>query len=111
MKLPIIIYEHGDILSFDSLAEACNYVEPIDVKNNEYIVYDSTGEILNFEVVVRRKKVFFVGLEKEEIILNGTSKKDKSGLSEKIRKFLALAGRDNLDENVSLPELVKMLPD
>jgi hypothetical protein len=46
MKLPIIVVESGDILFFRSLSIAEHYLEPIDVRNNEYITYDSEGRLL-----------------------------------------------------------------
>lgn len=47
MRPPIIIDEHGDISFFRSVEAAARYIEPVDVHNNEYIVYDSTGYLLN----------------------------------------------------------------
>jgi hypothetical protein len=46
MKAPIIVVESGDILFFRSLSIAEHYLEPIDVRNNEYIAYDSVGRLL-----------------------------------------------------------------
>jgi hypothetical protein len=46
MKLPIIVVESGDILFFTSLIIAERYLEPIDVRNNEYTAYDSEGRLL-----------------------------------------------------------------
>jgi hypothetical protein len=46
MKVPIIAVESGDILFFRSLSIAERYLEPIDVRNNEYIAYDSEGRLL-----------------------------------------------------------------
>jgi hypothetical protein len=40
----------GDVRFFESLQEAENYVEAIDVVNNEYVGYDSEGRILSLAV-------------------------------------------------------------
>jgi hypothetical protein len=50
MKTPIIIYEHGDISFFESVQDVERYLEPIDVKNDEYIAYDSEGRLLQLSV-------------------------------------------------------------
>ena len=41
MRPPIVIDEHGDISIFPSVEAAARYMEPIDVRNNEYVAYDS----------------------------------------------------------------------
>jgi hypothetical protein len=43
MRPPIIIDNHGDMLFFDTIQQAEKYLEPIDVRNQEYAVYDSAG--------------------------------------------------------------------
>jgi hypothetical protein len=57
MKPPIIVYEPGDASIFESVGSAEAYLEPIDVKNNEYVAYDSEGRLLrlsatNFKVTI-----------------------------------------------------------
>ncbi|MUV14522.1 hypothetical protein [Noviluteimonas gilva] len=46
MRPPIIIDEHGDVSVFESVEAAARYIEPIDVRNNEYVAYDSAGYLL-----------------------------------------------------------------
>lgn len=46
MRPPIIIDEHGDISIFQSVEDAARYIEPIDVRKNEYVAYDSSGFLL-----------------------------------------------------------------
>ena len=43
MKLPIIINEHGCLSFYKNTEDVCMNLEVIDVKNNEYIAYDSEG--------------------------------------------------------------------
>jgi|CXWL01.1.fsa_nt_gi hypothetical protein len=59
MKPPIIISENGSLIFFRSLAEAERYLEPIDVRNQEYVAYDSEGRRLDLRV---EKEVFAIGL-------------------------------------------------
>ena len=46
MKPPIIAENRGDLLIFGSLEKAESYLEAIDVRNDEYVVYDSEGRLL-----------------------------------------------------------------
>lgn len=50
MKPPIIIDENGALTFFKSLTDAERYLEPIDVRNQEYIAYDSEGRRLELRV-------------------------------------------------------------
>jgi hypothetical protein len=40
---PIIVNENGDITAFESVTAAESYLEAVDVLNNEYEAFDSTG--------------------------------------------------------------------
>lgn len=56
MRPPIIPDENGAISFFASVEAAASYVESVDVRNNEYIAYDSLGYMLKLvptEPVVR----------------------------------------------------------
>jgi len=50
MKVPIIVNGHGDVSIFESVEYAEQYLEPIDVKNKEYVVYDSEGYLLQLAI-------------------------------------------------------------
>lgn len=43
---PIIVYEPGDPMIFESVTSAEWYLEPVDVKNDEYVSYNSEGRLL-----------------------------------------------------------------
>lgn len=58
MKAPIIVYGHGDVSIFESVEYAEQYLEPIDVKNKEYVVYDSKGHLL--KLTVSKKELPFI---------------------------------------------------
>ena len=51
MKPPIFVDNNGDVSEFASVNEAEKYMEPIDVKNGEYVVTDSLGVRLGVHVV------------------------------------------------------------
>lgn len=55
MKAPIIISENGDIYIYASLEKAESDIEPTDVENNIYVIYDSEGLLL-FPVVINDSK-------------------------------------------------------
>jgi len=53
MKAPIIADNRGDLHVFESVDQAERYIEPIDVKNNEWTIYDSEGR--SVEAVITRR--------------------------------------------------------
>jgi hypothetical protein len=50
MKPPIIIVEGKSIYIFNSATDAQEFMEPIDVDNNEYKVFDKHGYLLNVKI-------------------------------------------------------------
>lgn len=59
MLAPIVIDEHGDVSFFANLAVAARALEPIDVRNNEYVAYDSLGYTL--QLVPGHQRVTIAG--------------------------------------------------
>ena len=59
MKPPIIVIEHGDVMIFESVAKAQIGLEPIDVRNGEYVAYGSDGRSLCLTVARVEKPSFF----------------------------------------------------
>ena len=52
MRLPIIaVLDDSSIRVFDSAEEVLGPLEAIDIENEEYTFYDSTGHLLKYEVV------------------------------------------------------------
>ena len=45
-KAPIIADNRGDVCVFETIAQAESYMEPVDVRNGEYVVFDSEGRLL-----------------------------------------------------------------
>ncbi len=54
MQTPIIVDQNGDVMFFGSVEEAEAYIEPIDVKNNEYVAFDSEGRLLRLIATIPR---------------------------------------------------------
>jgi hypothetical protein len=51
MQPPIIVDNKGDVSIFDSVERAQRYLEPIDVRNDEYVIYDREGTLLRGIIV------------------------------------------------------------
>jgi hypothetical protein len=108
MKLPIIVSENGDINIFSSCEDACSYLEPVDVQNGEYVVFDADGFLLKINVIEKQRSYF--GLWKfKSLSVNiedkGSEDKPKE-LIEILLNFLTAAGINKFEKDVKLPELV-----
>jgi hypothetical protein len=103
MKLPIIANSHGDILVFGSIDYAQRYMEPIDVLNNEYDIYDSEAFSLRANVVKQGKRERVI-LEKVEPPVQNLQEVERI-----LRRFLtAVLNPVPLIPALSLDELVEM---
>jgi hypothetical protein len=108
---PIIVEEYGNLMFFKSAADAERYLEPIDVRNGEYVAYDSVGRRLTLGVAKKESK-FFYGMLKDtmEVVTvrdgNGVDAADE--LSQILRKFLERFGRTRKStEGVALAALIE----
>lgn len=94
----IIADDHGDILVFASYEEAIDYIEAIDVRDQEYIFYDEDGFVLHATVV------------DDEIRFIRTTDNRLDDLVTSIRKFLKrIRSQEILDtwiESASSQELI-----
>lgn len=59
MKSPIIVVEHGDVAIYESMAKAQLGLEPIDVRNGEYVAYNRDGHLLRLTVIQKKIPSFF----------------------------------------------------
>ena len=64
IKPPIIANNFGDVLFFRSKRDAEVYIESIDVRNNEYVIYDSEGRLL--QVTVNSNNTVVIQTAEEE---------------------------------------------
>ena len=64
---PVIVVDNSgiDLVIFDSVDEAQGYLEPIDIQNNEYVVYDSRGRL--FKLCTHKNKVVLTMPENPEV--------------------------------------------
>ena len=96
MKAPIILNENGDVSLFATLEDAARYMEPIDVRNNEYVAYDSEGYRL--KLVPAAKNVMITGRIED--------KPSPEALSRLLSSFWERAANDKVPKTGSLQELV-----
>lgn len=79
---PVIVDENGDVQPYHSMESAIRAVEAVDVANNEYAFYDSTGRVL--EGRVQKGKVSLIPTSRFE--------SDSTSLRERILQVLSLLG-------------------
>ena len=80
-KMAIFAVENGDITVFKTVEVAEKYIEPIDVKNNEYKIYDSRGFVYSASVV-KKSNLEYVKIKKKK-------EKDLKSLGRAVIDFLA----------------------
>jgi len=54
MRPPIIVDNRGDVGIFETSGAAERYLEPIDIRHGEYVIYDSEGQRLEGVIAKRR---------------------------------------------------------
>jgi len=102
MTPPIIAVDPGDILVFRTLDLAERYLDPEDVENGVYTIYDSEGRILHANAGYHPRRIQIRAEEQEP--------KHRSDLQDALRHFLDQVG-ENPDwlEVASLEEMVKLI--
>jgi len=105
MEPPIILNENGDLSFFDSIRAAEEYIEPIDVRNNEYVAFDRTGRRLELRVVTRRGWLEQVEILEREDVASGAG-----DLREALYRYLPGLGSEQDEfERLSLDELIHLV--
>jgi hypothetical protein len=96
MKAPIVVYDSGDILMFESVEAAELSLEAIDVENDEYVAYDSEGRLLKLGVerIKRGSGIFAVWLDKVVISCIETEPNHADDLRRILVDFFARIGLD-----------------
>jgi|YelNatPaOPRAMG01_1025707.scaffolds.fasta_scaffold28030_4 hypothetical protein len=118
IKLPIILVDGLDVIIYTSVEQIEQDVEPIDVINNVYTVYDSDGRLLYLDVEVKSCENWMDLLKR--IILGPTYKvmlkpaKFEPQHEQELRKVLVeyLVHRGiskELSSETSLKELIDMV--
>lgn len=101
MKTPIVINADGDVYFYDSLEKAELDIEPPDVLNNIYVIYDSEGLLL-IPVVVD-DPVYDV------VKIYASDEKRPLELIETLINFFSEVGHDSVIlRTMNLEELVKL---
>ena len=57
--IPIIIIDSGDVSLFVDIKDAELYLEPDDVKQNAYEIFNRNGDLLNSIILKKSKKFLF----------------------------------------------------
>lgn len=59
VKSPLVVNENGNLMFFASVQDAERYLEPVDVRNGEYVAYDADGRRLDLSVESERVPALF----------------------------------------------------
>jgi len=107
MKLPLLLFDDGDISVFERVEDLERYVESPDVGG--YIVFDASGSKFSFGVPVGKVGVRIIDVKGVKLI-PAESSVEEVDLVNRIRKFLLRVGVDAADRN-SLSEVLDLLID
>lgn len=101
MKAPIFICDNGDVSIFESVEYAEKYIEPVDVIDEDFIIYDCEGMLLHPITQIMETK----NVECVKIIDSSGCKRKPDELKRQIMDFF---GRTNAphNESLSLPNLI-----
>jgi hypothetical protein len=88
-SLPIFIVDDLDVSSYKSLEEALSCLEPIDIQNNAYIMYDAEGRVVQLATDGKRITATIEDEPSHAVQLEAS-----------LRKFLRIMG-DTLADDIS----------
>jgi hypothetical protein len=93
MKLPIVLSEHGDITVFTDKESAEQYLEPQDITNAEYEIFDASGDLLCAKVkeVPAKRILGMLGVTSKTVEISDPHKvkNDSERLRDLLAQFLA----------------------
>ena len=99
MEMPIIVDENGDVSIYWTLEDAKKALEPIDVKNDEYIAYDGLGRLLLLEVI----SPYTITIQLVEYEPNHLQQATVA-----LKNFIAVRSKKIDIENLSLVDLINV---
>lgn len=106
---PFFVFEGNSLDIFQTIADIEKKIEAIDVLNNEYDIYDATGNILKFHVI--QKKHRFLGLftiTLDTVQFSHSLASSKNELFKRMQQaYIALAEREI--EDLDFDELANKL--
>ncbi len=112
MNLPIIGICDGYITFFESGDRAENYIEPIDVENNEWELYDATGRRLSLTIgSLTRDRAVISELEppeynEERLLVSIVG--NLLNLSDRTKRKLGIPSDERVLKEMTLSELVML---
>lgn len=98
MVTPILISSGGDVLSFDTVEAAQEYLEPVDVMNDEHLAFDAEGQALHLSV----DRDLTIAAQREVVRIRSTGTYDRAGLERILTDYLD-AVRRNVNPYVIAP--------
>lgn len=103
MRPPFILVDKtGDVTVFDTAQELEQYVEPVDVLQDEFTAYDSEGRLLSLQVThVTQGRFLKVRLP---VVRVSEAEHDPSHCDDLRRALLAFLQQLGYDETASAPE-------
>jgi len=113
MKLPIIVSEHGDISLYDSIDKLERDLEPIDVKNGEFEVFDAEGKRLTLGTAIKSTSGLFgigkINIEMTRVDLKSDGSLDEESLVNLLKNYLVdYVLPKSLIKKVTLQELIEV---
>jgi hypothetical protein len=102
MRPPIVADNCGDITLFETIDSAERFLEPIDIRNQEYELFDADGNILRASISQDAK-----GVERVELQHDDSMRCDESKLRQKLFAYLQQLGLDAGMEDSSLSALLR----
>lgn len=111
LTAPFFVFENNSLDIFQTIDEIEQKIEPIDILNNEYDIYDATGNILKFHIV--KVKYRFWGLFNimvDTVQFSHSVVSSKNELFRRMQKsYIALGGSET--DNLKFDELRNQLYD
>jgi hypothetical protein len=105
---PLILFDKGDVLLFQSVDELQSYIESPDVSN--YRLFDADGQVLSLSVVApdpsRKKPIELVSVSR--VVVGDSREKAATELELLLRDFLSRATGKNY-MGTSLHDLLVLL--
>jgi hypothetical protein len=112
LRAPLIVDEHGDLKLFRDVSSMEGWMEAIDVQNNEYVVYDSEGRLVELTTAEVPTQALF-GLLKgsAEVVRMSRVEADPTRATELYNKLRSHLERlkEAVPPQATLPELVDRL--
>ncbi len=107
----IIVVENGDVSFFESKSVAERCIEPIDVANGEFIIYDVEGYIYDLSIRKKETKFFWIKTMVDSVAISECKQKEHyrpNDLKKAILCFFeSTGGYEKEYADMSLNELIE----